>query len=210
MRRIKFFNIVVFMLMLAPGVGRALALGPVSAPPENPGNSGVIRFTDGMGFFFIDDESGLMSFHGIQTPFAELCAGSPPVFDPLNIQLIFSPTGTLHAIITAEAHTVFITPAAVFPDPHRITLADCPILTSLPLLASGQARVIRTDNDIFGSNAPGADSFGLNSTGMLEDRVNGGTVGYTEIFQALIKPDSDPDEVNVVKLSINLSPTANP
>jgi hypothetical protein len=208
MRRIKFFNIVVLMWMLALGVGRALALGPVSAPPEHPGNSGVIRFTDGMGFFFIDYQSGLMSFHGIQTSFAELCAGSPPVFDPLNIQLIFSPTGTLHGLITAEAHTVFIHPAATFPDPHHIGLADCPILLSLPLLATGQARVIRTDNDIFGSDAPGANSFGLNSTGMLEDMVNGGTVGYVEVFQGLVKPNSD--EVTVVKLSITLSPTANP
>jgi hypothetical protein len=68
--------------------------------------------------------------------------------------------------------------------------------------------VIRTDNDIFGSDEPGADSFGLNSTGMLEDIVNGGTVGYTEIFQGLVQPDSD--EVNVVKLSITLSPASNP
>jgi hypothetical protein len=208
MRRIKFFNIVVLVLILAFGIGRASALAPTSGPPGNPGNSGVIRFTDGMGFFFIDDQSDLMSFHGIQTPFAELCAGSPPVFDPLDIQLIFSPTGTLHAIITAEAHTVFITPAAVFPDPHHIGLADCPILLSLPLLASGQARVIRTDNDIFGSDAPGANSFGLNSTGMLEDMVSGGTVGYVEVFQGLVMPNSD--EVNVVKLSITLSPTVNP
>jgi hypothetical protein len=194
--------------MLAFGVDHALALEPASASPGNPGNSGVIRFTDGMGFFFIDYQSGLMSFHGIQTSFAELCAGSPPVFDPLNIQLIFSPTGTLHALISAEAHTVFIYPAATFPDPHHIGLADCPILEGLPLLATGQARVIRTDNDIFGSDAPGADSFGLNSTGMLEDIVNGGTVGYTEIFQGLVQPDSD--EVNVVKLSITLSPASNP
>jgi hypothetical protein len=161
-----------------------------------------------MGFFFIDYQSGLMSFHGIQTSFADLCAGSPPVFDPLDFQLIFSPTGTLHALITAEAHTVFIYPAATFPDPHHIGLADCPILLSLPLLAAGQARLVRTDNDIFGSDAPGADSFGLNSTGRLEDMVNGGTVGYTEIFHALVMPDSG--DVNVVKLSITLRPAANP
>jgi hypothetical protein len=123
--------------MLAFGVDHALALEPASASPGNPENSGVILFTDGMGFFFIDYQSGLMSFHGLQTSFAELCAGSPPVFEPLNIQLIFSPTGTLHALISAEAHTVFIYPAATFPDPHHIGLADCPILEGLPLLATG-------------------------------------------------------------------------
>jgi len=208
MRRFKFISVVTFVLMLAFGIGHAFALEPASAPPENPGNSGIIRFTDGMGFYFIDYQSGLMSFHGIQTSFAELCVGSPPVFDPLNIQLIFSPTGTLHALISAEAHTVFIYPAATFPDPNHIGLADCSILENLPLLATGQARVIRTDNDIFGSDAPGADSFGLNSTGMLEDIVNGGRVGYTEIFQGLVMPYSD--QVNVVKLSITLSPAANP
>jgi hypothetical protein len=122
--------------------------------------------------------------------------------------LIFSHTGTLHALISAEAHTVFIYPAATFPDPNHIGLADCPILESLPLLATGQARVIRTDNDIFGSDAPAADSFGLNSTGMLEDIVNGETIGYTEISQALVQLDSD--DVNVVKLSIALSSASNP
>ncbi len=91
---------------------------------------------------------------------------------------------------------------------YKISLADCPVLLSLPLLATGQARVVRTDNDVFGSNAPGADSFGLNSTGRLEDVVNGGTVGYTEIFRGMVKPISD--EVNVVKLSITLGRTANP
>ena len=96
MRRLKFISVVTFVLMLAFGIGHAFAFEPASVPPEkppeNPGNSGVIRFTDSMGFYFIDYQSGLMSFHGIQTSFAELCAGSPPVFDPLNIQLIFSPT----------------------------------------------------------------------------------------------------------------------
>ncbi len=208
MYRKKFFNLGLLVLMLAFGVGRAFALEPVSGPPGNPGNSGVVRFTDGMGFFFIDYQSGLMSFHGIQTSFADLCAGSPPVFDPLNIQLIFTPTGTLHALITAEAHTVFIYPASPLLDPNHIGLADCPVLLSLPLLAKGQARVVRTDNDIFGSNAPGADSFGLNSTGMLENIIQGGTVGYTEIFRGQVMPHSD--EVSVVKLSITLSPATNP
>ena len=208
MRRMKFFTLVMLVLMAAFGVGRAFAFEPASAPPGNPGNSGVIRFADGMGFFFIDYQSGLMSFHGIQTSWADLCAGSPPVFDPWNFQLIFSPTGTLHALIRAEAHTVFIYPASALLNPNHIRLADCPVLLGLPLLATGQARVVRTDNNIFGSNAPGADSFGLNSSGMLEDMVNGGTVAYTEIFRGLVKPNSD--EVNVVKLSITLGPAANP
>ena len=79
MRIIKFFNMVGLVLILALGVNRVSALNAAAAPPGNPGNSGVIRFTDGMGFYFIDYRSGLMSFHGIQTPFAELCAGTPPV-----------------------------------------------------------------------------------------------------------------------------------
>ena len=208
MRRTNFINVVTVLLTLAFGVEYAFALGPASEPPENPGNSGVIRFTDGMGFYFIDYQSGLMSFHGIQTSWAELCAGSPPVFDPLNIQLIFSPTGTLHATIKTEAHTVFIYPAVAFPNPDHISLSDCPTLTSLPLLAAGQARLTRTDNDVFGSDAPGANSFGLNSTGKLQDMIHGGTVGYTEIFRGLVTSGSD--QVTVVKFSINLSPAANP
>jgi hypothetical protein len=75
-------------------------------------------------------------------------------------------------------------------------------------LATGQARVTRTDNDVFGSNAPGANSFGLNSTGMLEDMINGGTVGYTGVYRGLVDPDSG--EVKVVELSIILSPEVNP
>jgi len=85
----------------------------------------VIRFTDGMGFFRIDYQSGLMSFHGIQTSFAELCAGSPPVFDPLNIQLIFSPTGTLHALITAEDYLMFN---------HRPRIVEFAAMSRLPAI----------------------------------------------------------------------------
>jgi hypothetical protein len=188
-------------ILLALVMIAAAPAQPSSEPPGHPGNSGVIRFADGMGFYFIDYQSGLMSFHGIQTPWAKLCAGSPPVFDPLDFQLIFTPTGTLHALITAQSHTVFVYPAVAFPNPNHIGLADCPILKNLVPLANGQARMTQTDNDIFGSDAPGADSFGLSSTGTLSD-IHNDTITYSEDFRGMVLPDAD--EVVVVNLKIRL------
>jgi hypothetical protein len=194
-------------LIFAVVPAAALQSAPAD-PPFHPGASGVLRIQDAVTSFFIDYESRLMSFHGIQTTLADICTGTPPAFDPIDIQLIFSPAGTLHFLATADSHTVHIYPAAIFPDPNHVGPADCPILVGLPLLATGQARMVRTDNDLFGSPAPGSDAFGMSSTGMLDDVVNGGTVGYTETFEAIVFPHTD--EVTLINLDIRLNPAVRP
>jgi hypothetical protein len=146
--------------------------------PGAPGASGVIRFVDGIGFFVTDYDRGLTAFHGSSTTLAEFCAGAPPVPDPLSVQLISSPSGALHALFTAPAHHVLIYPASP---------PGCAFWATLPLLASGQAKLIRTDNDLVDAG-PGANAFGWQANGVLTDRVTGSAVRYSEVARMLVPP----------------------
>jgi hypothetical protein len=146
--------------------------------PSAPGASGVIRFVDGIGFFVTDFARGLTAFHGSSTTIAETCAGTPPIPDDLDIQLIDSPTGALHALFTASNHHVLIYPASP---------PGCAHWANLPLLASGQARLFRTDNDLV-DGGPGANAFGWQATGELEDQATGGALRYSEVVRVLVPP----------------------
>jgi hypothetical protein len=70
----------------------------------------VFRIDGDLAFFVADPASGLMSFHGIETLWTELCSGTPPVFDPVDLQFILTPAGAAEAVFGADGHTVFIYP----------------------------------------------------------------------------------------------------
>jgi hypothetical protein len=150
-----------------------------SSGPAMPGNSGIIRFGDFVGFFVYDFQRGLLSIHSTSTPFADICAGTPPVVDFLDIQTIATVSG-LHAIFQGQNHNVLIYPAVPF---------DCSFLATAPLLAAGSAHLIRTDNDLLGSGSPGVNAFGWQAEGNLLDVATGGSLRYTEIVRILFTTD---------------------
>jgi len=165
--------------------------------PGTPGQSGVIRFGDFVGFFVVDPEHGLLSIHSTSTPLAQICTGTPPVVDILDIQLVEAASG-LHAVFQGDEHNVLIYPVL---DPAATF--DCSVLVNLPLLAAGQVRLIRTDNDLLAGGQPGADAFGWQATGVLTDLQNGGTLHYNEIVRPLVKPFTTEVQELVVNIDLH-------
>jgi hypothetical protein len=166
--------------------------------PGTPGQSGVIRFGDFVGIFVVDPEHGLLSIHSTSTPLAQICTGTPPVVDILEIQLLEAASG-LHALFQGDEHNVLIYPVPTFP----VATFDCSVLVSLPLLAAGQVRLIRTDNDLTAGGQPGANAFGWQATGVLTDLQNGGTLHYNEIVRPLITPFSTEIQELVVNIDLH-------
>lgn len=168
--------------------------------------AGVIRFSDQVGFFIVDPAGGLVSFHGTDVSFADICSGAPFEFDPLDIQLVATPAGALHALFQGKEHHVIIYPAANWPDPDQIGPGDCPVLATLPVLASGSARLVRTDNDIELSGQ-GADAFGWTASGKLTSPT-GQEFNYYETVRALVEPASKPGPrgFRILVNSIRLDP----
>ena len=98
--------------------------------------------------------------------------------DELSIQLFASPDGALQALFTAPDHHVLIYPASP---------PGCAYWANLPLLASGQARLVRTDNDLV-DGGPGANAFGWQATGVLLDRTTAAALQYSEVVRVLVSP----------------------
>jgi len=191
-----------FLLALTACLDASLPIESPSAAPVNftfsngpdvPGRSGVFRIEGRSSFFIVDAGSGLMSFHGLGVTIQEFCAGlrDPDVWDRQFVQV---PSGALPALFVNDQHHVWIYPATPF---------DCAVLVNLPLLASGQTRIVRTDNDLTGFGGPGANSYGWNATGELTG-ADGGTLHYTEIVRSLIKPHVDPDSGEFEDLVISI------
>jgi len=175
---------------------------PLRADPSGLPGAGVVRFNDQVGFFIIDQARGLMSFHGTEQTFAQLCSGVPITIEPLTIQLVQTPVGALHALFSGQEHPVLIYPAPSLPDPNHMGREDCPIIASLPVLASGRARLVRTDNDIT-VQGPGSDAFGWSATGTLKG-ASGADVNYNETVRALVIKGAD--EIRTLQLAIQLLP----
>jgi len=178
--------------MLVAAVAAGCAPGddasPQSAPlfaagPSHPGRSGILRIGDEIGFFVTDAERGFTAFHGLGAPLAEICAGAPPALDSFDLQLLFSPTGALHALFVQKAHNVWIYPASP---------PGCTAWSELPLLASGTARIVRTDNDLT-AVGPGANAFGWQATGTLAG-PGGERISYAETVRLVVEPHADPGD----------------
>lgn len=172
----------------APLIASAAPPGYANGP-AHPGNSGVFRFNDQVGFFVTDLTSGLTAFHGTSTLVAEFCSGIPLVPDPLTIQFVASPSGGLHMLFAkAEDHVQI----------YAASPPGCPFWQSLPLLYSGTVRLVRTDNDLT-LEGRGADAFGWMATGTLTDHVHGGTVSYRETVRLVVGPHADPNDPNAIR-----------
>jgi hypothetical protein len=106
-------------------------------------------------------------------------------------------------------HTAILYPVANWPDPNQIGPGDCPILATLPVLASGPVRPVRTDNDIALSGR-GANAFGWTSSGVLASPT-GQRFNYSETIRAQVEPAQKPGDpefrilVTDIRLSDSLS-----
>ena len=162
------------------GPTAGLASRALTSTPSHPGNSGVFRFADTIGFFIYDFDHNLLSLHGSATLFTDICAGTtPPVFESVDFQVISTASG-LQNLFADQDHPVQIYPAVPF---------GCPSLAVTPRLAAGSARIIRVDNDLFGDDR-GTNSTGWQASGLLDDLAHGGTVRYSEVVRVLFFPDS--------------------
>lgn len=168
-------------------------LSDIGTAPAEPGRSGVFRVEGRLAFFLLDESHGLLSFHGIDTPWADLCTGTPPAFDPVALQFIFTPAGAAEAVFQSRAHTVLLYPAADIG--FTAGPEDCAVMASLPLLARGPASFLRTDNDFFGSGGPRVNAFGWQAHGVLENAATGGDVGYRETARFVIDQADPPAEI---------------
>jgi len=175
---------------------QAVSVSPAAAA------AGVIRYSDQANFFVVDSEHGLVSYHGTNLSFAQICSGVPFEFDPLRFQFIHSPSGALHALFSGDEHHVIIYPSSGWPNPDHIGPGDCPTLVSLPVLASGTAHVVSTDNDATLSGQ-GADAFGWTAQGVLF-YPSGGKLSYSETVRALVEPGAG--ELRLLKVDIRLVP----
>lgn len=174
----------------------------IAAPRSAGAGAFVARFQDQIGFFIVDEARGLMSFHGTDQTFAQICSGGGLTFEDLNLQLVGSPAGPLHMLMTGAEHPVVIYPIVSLPDPHHVGPGDCAILATLQPLASGRVRLVRTDNDLTASG-PGGDAFGWTCNGTLMD-ATGASKKYAETVRAVVTPGAvDPLEV---QSSIRLTP----
>jgi len=162
----------------------------------------VIRFSDQVAFFVVDSEHGVVSFHGTDLSFAQICSGAPFDFDPLSIQLIDSPSGALHALFRGSEHHVVIYPSNGWPNPDHVGPGDCPALAVLPVLASGTAQLVRTDNDIE-VTGQGANAFGWSAEGVLLT-PSGGKLNYSETVRALVDPGGG--DIRILQMAIRLVP----
>jgi hypothetical protein len=155
----------------------------------------VVRFQDQVGFFIVDEAEGLMSFHGTSLTFAQICAGGGLSFEDLDLQLVATPSGPLHLLFTGDDHPVVVYPIAALPDPHHVGPGDCPILSTLQPIASGRARLVRTDNDLTLSGR-GANAFGWTCNGTLTETATGAPTQYSETVRAVQVPGAaDPREI---------------
>jgi len=174
----------------------------LAGAPAHAGRSGVFRIDGDLAFFVVDPAAGLMSFHGIETPWTDLCSGTPPVFDPVDLQFILTPAGAAEAVFRADGHSVFVYPEADIGE--TAGPEDCAVMTGLPLLARGVASFVRTDNDIFGSGGPRVNAFGWEAHGVLEDLQGGGAVGYQETARYAVDQTAAPPAIvpQVVRIAL--------
>jgi hypothetical protein len=159
-----------------------------SARPAHAGSGAVVvHFQDQVGFFIVDEAHGLMAFHGTSLTFAQICAGGGLSFEDLDLQLVATPSGPLHLLFTGDDHPVVVYPIAALPDPHHVGPGDCPILSTLQPVASGRARLVRTDNDLTLAGK-GANAFGWTCNGTLIDTATGAPKQYSETVRAVQGP----------------------
>ncbi len=130
-----------------------------------------------------------MSLHSTRNTFLSFCE-QPTEFEIITHQDVFTPAGPRHHIDIGGARpfTRVYGPARVadlFADP-------CGFIANGPLLAEGDANFIYEDNSLTGVG-PGANSWGWNIEGPLDDVVNGGSVHFNLHWRLVMKANGEFD-----------------
>lgn len=160
-------------------------LGPSDVPPPPAlqalsgaaaPSSGIVRFQAEFFTIAVDSKNQLISFTGLESSLADLCAGLGQ-FSIMNFQLKPHDAGQINSHIVDR-----LAPVQVVAEPAGITDDLCAGgIGNAPVLYRGTVNFKRTDN-LFGDPATvgKAASVGWTSEGMVTDVVHGGQVHYNE------------------------------
>ena len=145
-------------------LGSALALACKDATSPTPytevlfgtPSASVNRFTDAFADFFVDESQGLVAVIGLghdQLP--AFCAGEDVLFDQLSFVEVIRPDGTVKITLHGKPRlTVY----------SATSFTDVCVLANVTPLATGQARLTGTDNDVQVSHER-TNSFGRSLVG---------------------------------------------
>jgi hypothetical protein len=158
----------------SPSFARAAQIG-------NGSGALVTRGTESVAFLVVDQERGLTTVIGpTLAEHTEACVtGQVP--ERVDFLEVIRPSGGIH--LTERGKDIFVTVWSVATDDF------CGLLLESPVLATGTAQVVATDND-FTVEAPGANSFGWRSTGTVIT-VTGGQQHYLAVFREIILPSGE-------------------
>ena len=159
----------------APGTALSLADAPAASGPL------VIRFEGGYAIMVsFDLADGLLAVYIARDGFVG-CGESFTVFRPAQYEDVSNPLiqDLVNELFRADA---FVT---VYPwDGQDIEADPCGFLLDTPKIARGMARLLRTDNNLFGAAAERANAFGFTAAGVL-DLTGGGQAHYNAISRAV-------------------------
>ena len=133
--------------------------GPASAGP-------VVRFQGHYVTFLTDVDANLTVIVGTPNRIDEFCGPGDIDVEPVDVQLVFNPTGALHEVDLGSNLPVLVYGAAT------PVFDVCNDLVGAPLLATGTGHMVYLDNSTGGG--PGAHSVGSRRPG--HPGVHGGQV----------------------------------
>jgi hypothetical protein len=177
----------------APGTALSLAGAPAASGPL------VIRFEGGYAIMVsFDLADGMLAVYIARDGFVG-CGESFTVFRPAQYQDVSNPLiqDLVNELFRADA---FVT---VYPwEGQDIETDPCGFLLDTPKIATGTARLLRTDNNLFGAVSGRANAFGYTAEGIL-DLTGGGKAHYNAISRAVATPEGGfkvTEEINLVLL----------
>jgi hypothetical protein len=145
----------------------------------------ITRGTEGVAFLVVDQERGLTTVIGpTLAEHTEACTtGQVP--ERVDFLEVIRPSGGIHLL--ERGKDVFVTVWSV------ATFDFCGLLLESPVLATGTAQVVATDNDFNLEDpgaAPGANSFGWRAVGTVITGT-GSELHYLAVFREIILPSGE-------------------
>jgi hypothetical protein len=138
----------------------------------------VVRGSSGFFFFIFDAQHGMFALHIARDGFA-FCGEPFTVFRPGQFQQVLSPADQLLVQQLFQAEGAFVTIYAwQGQDIFETDEILCDFLLNGPRLAEGTARLVSTDNNLFGSPTSRVNAFGFVAEGVVE-LTGGGAARYS-------------------------------
>jgi hypothetical protein len=135
---------------------------PVLATADPPDESGIVmRGSDPVAYFFVDDTGTKSVVYGADM--YEFCQDIID-FDLWQYQDMHLPVDDVVVTRTwNDAAQTTVWPFGVF---------DCSLFQSVPPLASGEAKVLYTDNNLYGAETNRTNSWSISAHGVLLDAAD--------------------------------------